>query len=157
MSSNVINQMPFLRTSRDFPEEIQDLTLELNKAYIDTANTVNNRIIGIFPRNRPAITGESWFFMNQRQQTLREIYPITSTSAIPHNLNKIYNTIPYFTRMWGQYTNGTNWYGLIPASSTAISGQISFYLDATNINFVSGAGAPSLTSGVVILEWISNV
>jgi hypothetical protein len=154
--NNFANQVPFLRTSREFPEEIHQLAVEINKSYIDTSNAVNNRIISLFPSNVPAITGESWFITNQRQQTLRKMFTFTTTAALAHGIQN-FTTIAYFTRMWGQFTDGTNWYGLIAGSNIAIAGQISFYVDPTNINFLVGAGAPALTKGILVLEWMSQI
>lgn len=156
MSSNIINRQPYIRTSREFPEQLHEMSVEVNKAYIDIANAVNDRIIGIFPTNRPAITGEKWF-LNKRgsQQTLRQLYQFTTTANIPHGINTGY--IGGFTDCYGQFTDGTNFYGLISASNVAIPGQISFYMDNTNIIFVLGAGAPTLTSGTIVLEWLAQV
>jgi len=154
MSSNVVNQVAYLRTTREFPEDNKQLSVEVNRAYVDIANAVNSRTISVFPTNRPAINGESWFFdKNQRQQGFRQIYTFTTTSAIPHGIN--FSNIGRFVRCWGEYTDGTNWYGLIHASNVAIAGQITFYLTPTNITFVTGAGAPALTSGTIVLEWLS--
>src|ERR1017187_5530870 len=129
--TNVTNQISYLRVSRQFPEELQQLALECSKSYIDTATAVNNRTIGIFPTNRPAITGENWFFTNQRQQSLRQLYDIIVVGGvpqpIPHGLNL--GLIDRFTRNFGEFTDGTNWYGLINGSNVAITGQISFYVD----------------------------
>ena len=154
MSSNITNQVAYLRTSREFPGDAQILSIELEKAYIDIANVVNSRTIGLFPSNRPAITGNSFFIRNnQRQQTLRQVYVFTSTAPIPHGIN--FTQIDYIAAMYGQYTDGTNWYGLIPGSNVAIAGQISFYLDPTNIQFLV-SGAPTLTKGILIIEWMSQ-
>lgn len=153
--SNLINQTPFLRTSRDFPSEVQELSVVCSKSYIDIASMVNNRTIGIFPANRPAVNGESWFITSQRQQGLRQIYTFTSTGNIPHGIN--INSVERFTKPSGSFTDGTNWYGAIYASNTAIPGQISFYITSTNIVILAGAGAPAITKGTIILEWISNV
>lgn len=156
MASNIVNQSPFLATSRQFPQEPDLLTIEIDKAYIDIANIVNARTIGLFPSTRPAITGESYFvFQNKKQQTLRQVYTFTSTAAIPHGI-KFFKDISYFTNNFGQYTDGTNWYGLIPGTSVAIAGQISFYVDPVNINFLVGAGAPALTKGLIVLTWMVN-
>lgn len=154
MSANVVNQVAFLRTSRNFPSELEQLTVEVDKAYVDTANAINNRIISIFPTNRPAVNGESWFILNnQRQQGLRQVYSFDTTANILHSIN--FNRIDRFVRTWGEFTDGTNWYGLISGSNVAIAGQISFYLDPTNIVFLTGAGAPVLTRGSIVLEWLS--
>lgn len=154
--NNITNQVPFLRTSREFPEDLHMLTVQVNKAYLDTATAVNYRTIGIFPSDFPGITGESWFITSRRQQTLRKIFVFTTTVSIPHQIQNFGN-IDYFTRNWGEFTDGTNWYGLINGSNIAIAGQISFYLDPLNINFLVGAGAPALTKGIIILEWLSQV
>lgn len=155
MTSNVVNQIAYLRTSREFPEEIHQLTVEINKSYIDTAAAVNNRVIGIFPTTRPAITGESWFIRNnQRQQTLRQVYTFTATTAITHGITVIDPS--QFTQCYGSYTDGTNSFGLIFGTSGAIPNQISFYVTATQIVFVVGAGAPALTSGMIVLTWLSQ-
>jgi len=154
MSANVANQVAYLRTSRDFPQDdVNQLSTELSKSYIDIANCVNNRIIGIFPVNKSAVTGESWFFSTQKQQSLRQVYGFTSTANIPHGLNL--TQIDRFTNNYGQYTDGTNWYGLISGTSVAIAGQIVFYVTPTNIVFVVGAGAPTLTRGNIVLTWLS--
>lgn len=157
MSSNIINQKPYLRTSRDFPEDDpRQLSVELSKAYIDIANIVNARTIGLFPVNRPAVTGESWFIRkNQRQQSLRQVYTFTSTAApIPHGLQFV--EIDYFLHCFGSFTDGTNWYGLNFSSNVAIAGQVTFYVSPTNIVFLVGAGAPALTKGEIVLQWLSN-
>ena len=116
---------------------------------------MNNRIIGVFPTLRPAVTGESYFITkNKRQQSLRQVYTFTSTAPIPHNIT--FTEIDGFTLNFGQYTDGTNWYGLIPGSNVAIAGQISFYISPTQIIFLVGAGAPAVTSGRLVLTWLSN-
>jgi hypothetical protein len=153
--NNIINQVPFLRASREFPTEVSELSIVCSKTYIDIANMVNARTIGIFTVNRPILTGESWFISkNQRQQTLRQVYTFTTTTNIPHGLNL--NQIDYFTRCWGTYTDGTNWYGIINGTSVAIAGELSFYISPTNIVFLVGVGAPALRKGQITLEWLSN-
>ncbi len=154
MSAN-FNQVSYLRTSRQFTADAQQLSVEMEKCYIDVANSVNCRTIGIFPATRPIVTGESWFISkDQRQQSFRQVYTFTTTASIPHGI-KI-NQISYMTRMYGQYTDGNNWYGLIPAGPTAIAGQIVFYVDGTNIVFVVGGGSPTVTKGLIVLEWLSQ-
>ncbi len=158
MSSNVVNQVAYLKTSRNFPEDLKQLTVEINKTYLDIANAVNARTIGIFPVNRPAITGESWFVdKNRRQQGFRQVYVFTTTANIAHGIN--FDEVYAFVRNWGEYTDSAtgNWYGLINGSNVAIAGQISFYLTPTDIVFLTGAGASPLTSGQIVLEWISDV
>src|SRR6188508_1422 len=156
MSSNFINQVAYLRTSREFPEELHQLSVEVNKMYVDIANAVNVRTIGLFSVNRPAQTGESFYIVrNSRQQTARQVYSFTTTAAINHT---VIVTFPgQFIKCTGSYTDGTNTFGLFFASSVAIAGQITFYVTDTQIIFLVGAGAPALTSGLIILEWLMDV
>ena len=156
MSSNVTNQVPFLRTSRNFPEDSQPLSVELSKTYVDLANFVNARVIGIFPINRPAITGEQWFYNeNRKQQTLRQLYTFTSAGNIAHGINTA--NIAGFTRIYGTFTNGTNFYPLPYVDVTAANNQINVIVTPTNIVITAGGGAPpAITSGFVVLEWLSN-
>lgn len=152
----VFNQSPYLRTSRNFPTEINQLTVEVNKSYVDVANAVNARTIGIFPTNKPSINGESWYISSSRQQALRQVYSFKATGNIAHNLN--WPSVSYVSpKSYGSFTDGTNWYGCVYASNTAIAGQVSFYVTSTNIVVIAGAGAPAITSGLIVLEWISKV
>ena len=153
--NKIANPGSFLRTSRSFPEDLHEISIEIDKSYIEIAQAVNIRTIGIFPTNIPIVTGESWFFTGQKQETLRQMFSFSSTTSINHNLNL--SRIFAFSRTFGEYTDGTNWYGLIPGTSVAIPGQISFYVTPTQIVFVVGAGAPALTKGNIVLEWISNL
>jgi hypothetical protein len=131
------------------------LTVEIDKAYVDIANAVNNRIIGIYPTNRPAITGSSYFISsNQRQQSFREVYTFTAAGSIAHGIANF--TPVQMINGYGSFTDGTNDYGVIYASSTAIIGQVTFYVTTTNIVVVADGAAPAITSGKIIIEWISS-
>ncbi len=153
--NNVVNQVAYLSTSRLFPQDPGQLVVELTKSYIDIATAVNNRIIAIFPTIRPALSGEEWFIANNlKQQGFRQVYTFTTTTAINHGIN--FKDVSRFTINFGEFTDGTNWYGLISGSNVAIAGQISFYLTPTQIVFLLGAGAPALTLGNIVLQWISQ-
>jgi hypothetical protein len=159
MTANVINQVPFLRTSRQFPEEIDQLTVEVTKSYIDTANAVNDRTIGIFPTNVPAITGEAWFITgNQKQQTLRQIYSFSGYSPINHGL--IFSNISFFTVIRAIGFDGTNYFPITYANPTIANGSVGIYVTPTQIGFTAvnpGVTAPLLVKGIAILEWLSSV
>jgi len=151
---NVINKMPYLRTTWDFPDEPVQLSETLNRSYLEIASMVNNRTIGIFPTNRPAIGGESWYLTTRKQQNLRQIYPFTGPGSIRHNIPT--DSFFQFTKCSGSFTDAAtgNWYGAIYASNVAIPGQVSFYITPTNIVILSGAGAPPISTGTIVLEWI---
>lgn len=157
MSSNILNQAPFLRTTRSFPQEVSLLSVEIDRAYVDIANILNNRTIGMFPVNKPIVNGESWFLAGPtlRQQALRQVYQFTGTGSIPHGINNA--SVSQFTKCSGEFTDGTNYYGAIFGSNTAIAGQVSFYVTPTNLVIISGGGAPTIVSGLIVLEWLSRV
>lgn len=152
-----IQTSPYIRQQRFFPNDnLKALSVEMDRTYIDIATKINDRTIGLFALNMQVITGENWFLAgsNQNQQTIRELFTFTSTSSINHNIN--WASVSRFTRNFGEYTDGTNWYGLISGTSVAIAGQISFYVTPAQIIFEVGAGAPPLTSGNIVLEWLAN-
>lgn len=152
--NNVVNQMPYLRTSREFPRDIIQISEAVSKAYIDIANKMNSRTIGIFPVNRPSITGEAWFNENNlKEQTIRQVFPITSFSAINHNLD--FDNITTFTVIRGIVFDGTNYYP-IPYPSNNSNLIVTIDITPTQITFTTGAGA-MISSGFILLEWMTNV
>lgn len=156
MSANIANQVAYLRTSREFPkDDLDKLSLELSKAYIDTATAVNVRTIGIFPVNRPAITGESWFlFRNQKQQTLRQVYNITSYSPFAHGID--FENVTTFTKITGIGFDGTNYYPIPYVSPFAVGGGVGIYVTPTQVIITSAGASPVIVSGIIILEWMSQ-
>jgi len=155
LMTNVVNQVPYLRTSRNFPLDAQPLAVEVNKSYVDIANAVNARTIGVFSTNLPAITGEAWFYnKNEKQQTLRKLFTFTAAGNIAHNIN--FTNIAGFSRIYGTFTNGTNWYPLPYVDVTAANNQVNVIVTPTNIVITAGGGAPpAISSGFVVLEWLS--
>jgi hypothetical protein len=154
---------PYLVPARDFPKEAEELSSTLNRTYVNIASAVNNKISGTFPINRPVVTAETWYISgNQKYQSLRQVYQVTSTSNV--NLGFKLANSGGITRMYGTYTDSAgNWYGLPGGTSTAMAGLITFYLMVTAdpktdvIVFTLGAGAPTLASGFVIIEWLSAI
>ncbi len=157
MSGNVVNQSPFLRTTRNFPEDPQALSVEINKSYLDIAGFVNDRTIGLFPTNRPANTGNSYFISNnQKQQSLRQIYTFSDANLTQsHGLNL--TGIVYFSAIYGTFFDGTYWQTLPYVDTSAANNQISIKVSSTQIIVTKGAGAPpSCSNGIIVLEWVSN-
>lgn len=164
MSAPIINQMPYLRATREFPEELNLLTQEVNQSYLDVAQAVNDRTIGIYPLNKRAITGNSYFLIGKaKQQSFRQVYTFTGAGNIPHgiNIHGIYGMSPF---CYGTYKDvANNWYGAIYATSVPIAGEVSFYITPNtssavldgNIVVLVGAGAPAIASGIIVLEWIT--
>lgn len=157
MTANITNQQGFLRTSRNYPPELSQLAVEVSKSYIDVANAVNIRVIGLFAINKATVGGESWFLTNnQRQQNLRQVYKFADGNlVIPHGLNL--KTLTNFVRIWGTFFDGVRWQTLPYVDVLNVTNQITVNVDVTNINIIKGAGAPpACQNGLVIIEWISN-
>ena len=105
---NPVQNAPYLRVQRNFPSEsTQALTVEIDKAYLDIANRVNSRVIGIYATGSSSVTGEQWFTAggSSKQQSQRQIYTFTSAGSIPHGLNlasiALSSASCFFLRMLG--------------------------------------------------------
>lgn len=157
------NTSPFLRTSREFPEDIHQLSIETNKSYVDVASAVNARTIGLFPVNIPAVTGESWFLSNRRQQTLRQTYIIGAIAAGgTQNIPTGITTFSQFSRIYGTVvTNVVDYRPLPYVDSATVTNQISVTValvgGVQNIIIQVGATSPPVTGGIVVLEWLNNL
>lgn len=155
MTFDVVNKVPYLKTSRLYSDNIEKLRDEINISYVDITGSVNDRVIGLFPTTRPAINGEDWYLSGQtRQQALRQVYTFTAAGNIAHGID--FNAISHFTKCYGAFTDDTNWYGVVFGSSTAITGQVSFYITSTDIVVTADGAAPSITKGIIVIEWLSN-
>lgn len=162
--NNVVNQSPYLKTSREFPEEVDELVVEINKSYVDVAAAVNNRTIGIFPTRKSAVTGESWFLTTQRQQTFRQIYNF-GPIGVGAELDILTGITGFtqFTRIYGTVvTVGNSWRPLPYIDNITLTAGITLLVDLdgmgrNQIRIVNGAAAPSITQGLVVLEWLAAV
>lgn len=158
MTTNNLQGTPYLKAQWQFPyDDLRGLSHQNDISYIDIASKVNARTIGTFAVNFPLVTGERWFLNGAAtpQQSLRQVYTFTGAGNIPHGINL--STISLFTnKCYGAYTDGTNWYGVIFSSSTGIAGQVTFYITPTNIVVTVDGAAPAVTSGTIVLEWVSQ-
>jgi len=135
--------------------EAQPLSVEMNKSYVDVANAVNSRTIGIYTVNRPVVNGEAWFItQGQKQQAFRQIYTITSATSFNHGLN--FQNIERFTVIRGIGFDGTNYYPIPFVSPVAVNANMGLYVSPTQVVITTGAGSPALTQGTIILEWLSQ-
>ncbi len=154
----ILNTSPLLRSQRDFPKDnMQALTVELDKAYIDIAQKVNDRMIGLFALDTQLPNGNIYYFQgsSSRRGGLRKMFNFTASGSIEHEINfsSVYSPI----QIYGQYTDDSGtYYGIISGSTTSISGQVSAYIDDTYLYILADGSAPSISSGIVVLEWISN-
>lgn len=163
MIGNRTNRMPFLITSRYWPNDPVTLQPTLNQSYIEVAQAVNSRIIGIF-QPLASVTGETWFeevpgqMPMERTQTYRKIFRFGAIAAgatlsIPHAIANVQQ----FTRMYGTCITETPDYRPIPyASATAVDEQIELNGTTTVLNIINGASAPNIESGILVVEFFLN-
>lgn len=162
--TNPINQTPYLRTTWKFPNDLEELVVEINRSFLEVAAFMNVRTIGLYPANRPAIGGETWYITSRKQQNIRQIYTFTGPAPIaniPHGIDPKFGNLPsvsFMTKCSGSFTdiNTGNWYGCIFGSNQVIPGQVSFFITGTDIVILVGAGAPPINNGLIVLEWIST-
>lgn len=153
--NDVLSQVSFLRTSRNFPPEVKQLSIEVDRSYIDIARNVNNRVIGFFTVNRSTVTGENWFITQaRRQQGLRQVYRFDDTNLIiTHGIQ--FTSLTNFVRIWGTFFDGTSWQTLPYVDVVAVANQINVRVTSTQIIITKGAGAPAIQNGLVVVEWIA--
>lgn len=149
------NQTPFLPNQLDFPtDDARQLAIVLDKAYIDIANRINDRTIGVYATVTPFIVGDAYYLsggVQGRKISQRKVFVITSTAA-PIPLGFTYSQL---VNLYGDWTDGSGaWYGFIAGTPNALPGQIVISTTATDLVFTVDAGAPALTSGLVVVEWI---
>lgn len=156
--NDTFSKSGFLRTSRSFPEDIHQLTVEINTAYVDIARSVNNRVIGFFPVNRSIETGESWRITQNKPQTgYRQVYKWDDSNlTITHGIQ--FSSLTNFVRIWGTFLDGSGNYETLPYVDVLnVTNQINVKITPTQIIITKGAGAPpTCKNGLVIVEWIGN-
>ena len=165
-----LSQSPYIREQRQFPfEDIQTLARQVDQAYIDIANKINARTIGIFAVNVQVITGEQWYLTGQpqKQQTLRQVYTFGTINTgaeldIPTNITNF----SQFTRIYGvaNTVNGSSSgdpdYRPLPYAGQSITNNITLIVGIVagiqQIRIIVGSTSPALSGGVVVLEWLSQ-
>lgn len=148
--SSTQNPAPFLRTQRKFPEELEELALEVDRAYIDIAQKINERTIGIYSTRR-VVNGESWFLTSQQLNPLRQVFTFSTFAAINHGIAP--SETQGFIRIYGAFTDGALWYPL-PYVSSTVAEQVGISITSTQITFDVGGSAPTITNGRIVLEWL---
>lgn len=146
-------QGPFLPINQTFSTDQEQRLIQQTLRDRDIARNVNIRDIAIYDLTQSP-SGRQWFTPGNPQVkrgAFRQVFTFTATGSITHNISGI--TLSLIS---GQYTDGTNFYGVIGASSVTIAGQVTAYVTPTTIVIQSGAGAPAITSGIVVLDYLLN-
>lgn len=151
INSNAI----YLPTTQYFPPEAEQFREVLTFVYSDIARRLNDKQIGTFDLVE-VVAGEQWSTLTDPQtkrQTFRKIFYFTDA-----NLNFAHGIVGIVlcTHIYGAATNGTNFFPLPYVSATAIANQIQVDVTPTNVIITKGGGAPAITQGVIVLEFLKN-
>lgn len=154
-------QSPYLPRQRNFPGASSDeLSVEIDKTYIDIASRVNEKTIGLFGVSFQAITGEQWFLKGQpqKQQTIRQVFTFGAHAAgAPFSIPYSINGLDQFTRIYGTCLTDFPDYRPIPYASTLLNANIDIRIDINTSSIVifPEAASPNIVSGLVVIEWLS--
>lgn len=156
MTVNPVQTTPYLETTRRFPQDPALLENVLSKMYVDVANAANAKVIGIYEK-QSSITGERWFSNNStniqtKRQTQRIVYEFSDSSL---TFNHGLSGVTKYTRIYGTFTDGTVNYPLPYVNPTAAN-QVGISVSSTQVVVTKGGGAPAITSGFVVLEYLQQ-
>jgi hypothetical protein len=154
MSSQASKLAPFLPQHKTFdPEDERLFKIQIEKAWIDTALRVNERVIGGFYK-KEQLTGKEYFGANnqRRRQSFRKLTELTGlatgANAIAHGITfpspNIFRIVCYEGGIWSL---AATTYAPLP------NGDITMTVDATNINITIPA-AYNGYDGYITLEYI---
>ncbi len=156
--TSIVNQTPYVRSSRDFPTEVVTLSQEVDKSYLDLANALNQRTIGIYATKNPSVTGNAFFVSGQKQQGLRQLYVVPAIAAGATGTIAITKYYSPYALISGAVTTSSD-SRPIPYASVTANANIEVKVDSATltIRISVGAASPAIVSGFVVLEWISPV
>ena len=151
----IVQQTPFLPTSKSFPTDIAELSETLTKTYTEIAIAMNARMIGVFDTQQ-VNTGQRWPSSgvgSDRRQAFRTVYVFGANPApFPHGLVGV----TQYVLITAIIKTATFSSSLPYVDPTDITKCIGFFVDSTNINIVRGAGADNIVSGTIDLEYLYN-
>lgn len=157
-------QTPFLPTSRVFPDNYVELEPHLTKMYIDVAQAVNSRVIGIYDKFQ-VVTGERWFNdldPQKKRQTYRQVYSVPSilngTTSIPLNFTVDANT--NFTHIYGAANSVSAGFSVpiehINVAAPADSISIRINRTTSTIEIITTTANWTTYSAIIVVEYLLN-
>lgn len=143
----------FLIINQRFSDEWETFLTQITKINSDISRGVNIRDIAIYDKVE-SVTGRQWFNPANTQikrDAFRQVFTFTAAGNITHNITNLTLVTAY-----GEYTDGTNFFGAIYGSNVPIAGQVTFFVTPTVITVLAGAGAPAIVSGAIVLNYLKN-
>lgn len=169
-TSSTSLQIPYLVTSRNYPEDDVELRSVLSKSYVEIAQAVNRKTNGTFNTFQVVTANQYYSTTNndihtpiQFRQSYRQIYPFGAIAAgatlsILHGITGITQMVSsYGNCITDAIVDPTGKYLPIPyVSVTNVNMQIQLGINDTTITIINGAGADNILSGTIVLEYLLN-
>ena len=150
-----------------FSPDPSQFLIQITRLISDYARFINLREIAIYDLTETVI-GEQWFNTNNptvaqnsvKRIAYRQVYNIAgpiaagATKTVAHGIT---GASPLtFTHVYGMATTATDQRPMPYASATLVTNQIEIKVDNTNITIINGSTAPSISSAIVVLEYLKN-
>jgi hypothetical protein len=159
------NPAPFLSQHEVFPEDYKEFLVKITNLYTQISTAMNSRDISTYDLQQIA-NGQQFFSTSAYPGSLRsgyrQVYVIPSSSlplaagglaSFPHGITVTSSTL--FTRIYGTAVTSVPYYIPLPYTDAALAtNQVGLYLDGTNIYVQNGSTAETITSGIVVLEYV---
>jgi len=144
----------FISQNTTYSQDESQRLLQHTKFAADAARYINTREIALYDRVEIQ-TGQQWFNLANNQQKrygFRKTFAISDAAlTFAHGITGI----TLCTYIGGSFTDGTNFYPL-PYVSTVLANQIQVVVTATQVIITKGGGAPAISSGVLVLEYLKQ-
>jgi hypothetical protein len=146
-------QTTFVPTFKNYTLDNEQMQGVLQSSHTEMANAVNNRTISTY--DLVEIQNGNQFFSDQPQkkrQAFRKVFQVSDANlTFNHNITGAV----IFYKISGGGTNGTIFFPL-PYVSTTLANQIQLDVTSTQVIVTKGGGAPAITSGIIVLEYLKN-
>ena len=145
---------PFLPTYTTFSRDNEQFLIQLTNLYLQMALAINAKIIGNYETFETP-TG-SYFFpvaTTVRRQVFRKCFTFDDSSLIfDHGIANLASC----TLIQGTAVTTVPSFIPIPYTNTTAANQIQVDVTSTQVIITRGGGAPTLVSGLLILEYLKS-
>jgi hypothetical protein len=146
---------PFLPTFRNLDVNEEQLKIVLSQFITNTSYAVNIKQNGQY-ETIELLSSQQFTdttSAQKKRQGFRKIFYINpSTLTFNHNITGV----QLFTNIYGVVAVSGGWYPLPLVDTVNVTNQISIQVTSTQVIITSGATAPVITGGLVVLEYVKN-
>lgn len=145
----------FLPTYRDFQVEDDQLRILLSTVYSQTTNSLNLKVNGVYETVEVQTNSQ---FNNptnaqaKRFEFRKMFYISPGTLTFSHGISGV----TQFTHIYGVVNTATDWRPLPYVDVVNVTNQMGIRATSSQVIIAVGAGAPAVTGGIVVLEYLKN-